>query len=53
MKIVDYLYDRYLKYRYYKDNEKKNVIFAKSSFVSRDCKFEVFAMRHFPDSSFL
>ena len=40
MKIVDYLYDRYLKYRYYKDNEKKNVIFAKSSFVSRDCKFE-------------
>lgn len=40
MKIVDCLYERYLKYRYIKENEKKRVIFEKGSFVSRDCKFE-------------
>lgn len=40
MKIVDYFYDRYLRYCYKKENEKKGVIFAKSSVVSRDCIFE-------------
>lgn len=40
MKAVDYVYDRYLKYCYKKENEKKGVIFAKSSVVSRDCIFE-------------
>lgn len=40
MKIIDYLYDRYLRYCYKRNNEKKNVIFAKNSIVSRDCTFE-------------
>ena len=40
MKIVDYLYDRYLELCYKKENKKNNVIFAKSSNVSRDCIFE-------------
>ncbi len=40
MRIVDILYGRYLKYRYCKDNEKKNVIFEKNSYVSMDCEFE-------------
>ena len=40
MRIVDYLYGRYLNYRYYLDNKKKNVIFEKNSYVSMDCIFE-------------
>ena len=40
MKIVDYLYDRYLDRCYKKENEKNNVIFAQCSIVSRDCVFE-------------
>lgn len=40
MKAVDYIYDRYLKYCYKKENEKKGVIFAKSSIVGRECTFE-------------
>lgn len=40
MKAIDYFYDRYLRYCYKKENEKKGVIFAKSSVVSLDCIFE-------------
>ena len=40
MKVIDYFYDRYLGYRYKRENEKKGVIFAESSIVSRNCVLE-------------
>lgn len=40
MKIVDYVYELYLRYRFKKENEKKQVKFAKTSVVSRDTVFE-------------
>lgn len=40
MKIVDWLYDRYLEHRYRKQNEKKGVIFAPGSTVGRECELE-------------
>lgn len=40
MKSVDYFYDRYLQYRYRKENKEKRVIFTKNSLVNRNCAFE-------------
>ena len=40
MKILNQCYEKYLKLHFRKENEKKGVIFAKSSIVSRDCVLE-------------
>lgn len=40
MRIIDFLYDRYLEHQYIKENKKKNVIFAESACINRECKFE-------------
>ncbi len=40
MRIVDRCYEHYLEYKFKKENKKKNVIFAKTSVVRRDCEFE-------------
>lgn len=40
MRIVDFLYERYLRYNFKKENVRNNVIFTKDSKVSRDCTFE-------------
>lgn len=40
MRIIDYIYECWLKYSFKKENEKKRVIFSESSVVSRDCVFE-------------
>lgn len=40
MRIIDILYDRYLGWRFKRENISKNVIFAKSSIVNRECCFE-------------
>lgn len=40
MRIIDKLYDKLLQYQYRKKNEANKVVFAKSSVVSRNCRFE-------------
>ena len=40
MRIIDYVYERYLRYRFKKENEKRQVKFAKTSVVSRNTVFE-------------
>ncbi len=40
MKIVDNLYERYLKYIYIKQNRKKHVLLSKTGNVDRNCFFE-------------